>query len=417
MIGRVIITVLILAVWGWVGGFFETITPLVAGPAATWQFDNSNTSYVMSQYGMRFGQATHWMIDVIAILVLLGLWLGPIRRALSVIILVVTASALLLSPAHAYYASQDYAEVYTVLPNESAFLIPDVGANKDTQAQFGSVDYLKANKVPLKRVSIPHVRLENSGWFANQVVPAARLVIVDRTPFMREWNADPSKGTSHKNEGFRCESKDSIAVTTAIAIAAYVTEEDAPQFLYHFGVNPPWSASKNPDADRHNPEVIFSSVLYGRSLEQVMDSNVHGKVHAALCAETAKLDLDELFSHKSDIMAAVEKSVRDTYTPMGITLEYIGFSDELSYEPDIQKAINRVYVSRKEALAAIALQPAMPVLQQEADMEIKRGLAAGLSSKGLPNMPSFMLLNKDIFDIFGGWLKSDYTPAKVGSSK
>jgi hypothetical protein len=289
-------------------------------------------------------------------------------------------------------------------------MIPDVGANKTTQSAYGSIDYLKENKVALKRVNIPHTRLDNSGYFANQVVNAATLILVDRAPYQREWSADPKKGTATKNEGMRCESSDSIAVTTAITIAAYVTEEDAPQFLYHFGVNAP-------EGKRDDPNVIFSSVLHGRSLEQVMDTNVRGKIHAALCNEMGTRSLNKLFAEKTAIIQAVEKAARDTYKPMGITLEYIGFADEFTYDPEIQKAINRVYISEQESRSALNLQAAMPVLQQEADMEIKRGLAAGLSSKGLPSMPSFMFLNRDILDVLGGWLKSDYTSVPMGSAQ
>jgi hypothetical protein len=49
----------------------------------------------------------------------------------------------------------DYTEAYIILPNESAFWIPDAGANKDTQARFESEEYLNANKVPVKRIPAP----------------------------------------------------------------------------------------------------------------------------------------------------------------------------------------------------------------------------------------------------------------------
>jgi hypothetical protein len=42
----------------------------------------------------------------------------------------------LAGPAEAYYDKTDYTEAYFILPNESAFYIPDVGANRDGQAKL-----------------------------------------------------------------------------------------------------------------------------------------------------------------------------------------------------------------------------------------------------------------------------------------
>jgi hypothetical protein len=96
--------------------------------------------------------------------VVVGIWWKP---AMKLIAAITAAAVLLVAPvwsARAYYDKQDFAEVYFILPNESAFFIPDAGANRDTQTQFGSEEYLKANKIPAKRFQIPHAKLSGSSY-------------------------------------------------------------------------------------------------------------------------------------------------------------------------------------------------------------------------------------------------------------
>jgi hypothetical protein len=66
--------------------------------------------------------------------------------------------------AYAYYDQANYTEAYFILPNESAFFIPDVGANKETQGGFGSEAYLQENKIPAKRFEIPHQKLSGTSF-------------------------------------------------------------------------------------------------------------------------------------------------------------------------------------------------------------------------------------------------------------
>lgn len=401
MFGRVAGTVVVLAGWGYFSGLMRTVEPLVQGKAAVWQLKDSDAAYVAAQYGMSFGPAVTWAAAALAILLLVLIWKGPILRALrgqtGTAALALAAALLLASqPASAYYAQQNYPEWEVIRPNESAFLIPMMGANKDSQAEFGSVEYYKEKKVPTKRVQIPHYQLPKSSWTVDYWVPSEQLIIVDRTPTRREWTKEIGKGTEKADEGLRCESRDSFPVTTAITVAAYVTEENAPTFLYHFG-------TKAIQGKRDDPQVIFASVVEGRSLAEVLDTNVRGMIHIQLCAEMARYDLDakdpeaDLFRKKNEMIAKVVERVTALYKPMGISFEYLGLSDELTYEPEIQTAINRVFLARKEGEAAIALQPALPVLQAEADIEVKKGLATALKvglseglKKGIPTLPNFV---------------------------
>ena len=64
------------------------------------------------------------------------------------------------SQVFAFYDKQDRAEAIYILPNESFFWIPDVGENKSSQAKLDSEEYYAANKLPVKRFIIPHVKFQ-----------------------------------------------------------------------------------------------------------------------------------------------------------------------------------------------------------------------------------------------------------------
>ena len=50
---RGLITFVAVLVWGWISFAFNTVGPLVSGPVAGKQFDNTDGGYVVAQYGIR----------------------------------------------------------------------------------------------------------------------------------------------------------------------------------------------------------------------------------------------------------------------------------------------------------------------------------------------------------------------------
>ena len=204
LLGRGIATVAAILIYGWVNFLLSPVSTILSGDAAAKQLENSDTAYVTSVWGMKF--FGNLGIPLVALLaVLAAIWWVPARRWLTAtrataVLLALIAAA---SPASAYYDKNDYTEAIYILPNQSAFVIPDAGANKDSQAQFMSLDYLKANKVAAKRVVIPHVKLSGSGAWSDYYVPSARVIIVDRSPYNREWVTAANRGTSNRNEGMR----------------------------------------------------------------------------------------------------------------------------------------------------------------------------------------------------------------------
>jgi hypothetical protein len=344
-----------ILLYGWVNFVINTSTTPLSAELAGQQFDNSDLSYLTSAFGFRFFASLGLPILVL-ILVLIVIWWSYLKPYLTKIFLPVLAILSLLfsgTQTRAYYDRTDYSEAVFILPNESSFFIPDVGANKDTQAKFGSLEYLESNKIAAKRFIIPHAKFSGSGnlWM-DYYVPTGRLIIVDRTPYNREWVAAHDRGTSARNEAFPCQSQEGINVTTEVAIATSVTEENAAKFLYWFGTMPPLG-------DRANPAVIFTSVYYGRNLAEVMDSVGRGKVQALVCHEIGARCFENVNKEINGIMDAVEKKAAEFFAAKGITLDYIGWAGTFTFDKDIQQAINGRYTAEK-------IQPILSTLQNKA---------------------------------------------------
>ncbi len=119
---------------------------------------------------------------------------------------------------------------------------------------------------------------QGSGGFFDFYVPAGRLIIVDRTPFSREWVDSAERGTSQQKQGFPCQTAEGLNVTAGVSIGASVLEANAAKYLYRFGVLPV-------PGDRSDPKVIFTSVYYSRKLSDVMDDVGRKKVQTLVCNE------------------------------------------------------------------------------------------------------------------------------------
>jgi len=363
---------LVLAYW-FVAAIFGPIETLITGDVAGDQFDNSNAAYLIAMSAFNGFGFVHTLVLLALGASMIYIWADVAVKAvkalmaLSVVFLVAHSS-----PVWAYADTTDKTEAYTILPNQSAFWVPDAGANKDDQKQFESEAYYAERKIAAKRFIIPHAKLGNSGGFLGWdfYVPTGRLYIVDRTPYSREWVKDASRGTSSKDESFPCQSKEGLNIRVGVSIGTSVSEDNAAKFLYNFGVTPP----KGLPTD---PVVIFTSVYYGRSLQEVMDDVGRKKVQTLVCNEIGKRTFDEANADMVAEMVSVEKNTKDYFSAVGITLNFIGWADTFSFDPDVQYAVNQKYEAEK-------LASAIPILQQVAQLKVQAGLGKGLENHGLP---------------------------------
>ena len=353
---RVIFSVGAILVYGWVNFLLNPVATLVSGTAAGQQFQNSDTSYFSAYYGISiFG---HLGIPTVVLFgVLVWIWWDVAAGLLGRLTMIgLLLTNLLPRPAAAYYDKTDFTEAYTILPNESGFWIPDVGANKDSQAQFESEAYLNANRVALKRFIVPHAKLQGSGSFYDFYVPAGRLIIVDRTPFSREWVDAADRGTSRRREGFPCQSREGINIAVGISIGASVTEVNAAKYLYRFGV-------MAPAGDRTDPRIIFNSVYYSRKLAEVMDDVGRKKVQTLVCDEIAARTFDKANEEAVQVMTSVKQKAAAYFADVGITLDFIGWADTFTFDHVVQEAVNRRYVASQDQAIAALLAPYTATIQ------------------------------------------------------
>ena len=390
--GRAIGTVLAFIAYWAVNVLYAPQATLSVGRAAGKQFENSDGGYVDATYWTNFVSGIGGLLSLLLLLAIVMIWWSPVKRWLATLAVAGLAfAAFQPHPASAYYDKQDWAESYFILPNESAFFIPDVGANKNSQAAFGSEEYLKENKIAAKRFNVPHVKLENSGLWSNFYVPAGRLIIVDRTPFSREWVSQEHRGTSRKDESFPCQSKEGLNIGVGMSIGASLLEENSPRFLHRFGVKPPVG-------DRKQPEVIFNSVFYGASLIEAMDGPVRSNIQAMVCEEFTMRSFEEGNEQAAQIRKIVESKIKVYLTSIGPTLDFIGWADTFTFDRDIQKAINDRYTAEKIA-------PVLPTLERMAAIRLQEGLADGLKTKGLP--ANFVAIPDSWGSMLSGLLKGD----------
>jgi len=364
LVKRGIATVVAVAAYGAANILYAPPATVMSGEVAGRQFDNTDGSYIQSIYAVHLLSSFSGLITLALLVALALIWYQPLsevlqrRRSKRLLLLVGLALGLTYPPsaAHAYYDKTDYTEAYTILPNESAFWIPDVGANKDNQAQLETEAFLNANKVSLKRFIVPHVKLQGSGSFFDFYVPAGRLIIVDRTPFSREWVDSPARGTSNRQEGFPCQSKEGLNVTVGVALGASVTEQDAAKYLYHFGVIAP-------KGDRKDPQIIFTSVYYSRSVRDVMDDFGRKKVSEIVCDEITARSFDKVNEEAKLIKDTAAKKITEYFATLGITIDFMGWADTFTFDKAVQDAVNRRYIATKDQEIAQALQPYTATIQ------------------------------------------------------
>lgn len=394
---RLCLSIVAISAFTWINFFLNAAGTLIGGEAAVHQFDNSATSYLVATPLTQF--AGHLGLSSIFLLIVLALiWLAPLKRLWSAIATGAIVALLFASPhpAQAYYDKYDYTEAVYVLPNQSAFFVPDVGANKDTQAQFGSQEYYDQNKVASKRVLIPHAKLVNSGAWSDYYVPSARVILVTRLPYNNEWVTDPNRGTANKNEGYPCNTKDGLNLTTGINIGVSVSEAGAAKYLYHFG-------TEMPAGDPRDPAVIFTSVYYARPVKAVMDTIGHGAVGQFLCDEISARTLMENNGQAGAIIKSVREKATAYFDARGITVDFLGWGDTFDFDKAVQKAINDLF-------AANLLAPALPTLQGLAEVQVKEGLGQGLATHGLP--ANLLVLTSGLSEFVGQLIKS--APAAMG---
>jgi hypothetical protein len=334
---------------------------------------------------MNFFSAIGTIATVLFIGVLACIWFKPakdaFKRVSSTLALLLAVGAALLigtTDGRAFFEKVDRTEIYPILPNQSAFWIPETGAVKDKQVQVDSEAFLNDNKVQLNRFQIPHQKLAGSagnsvfsGW--DYFVPAGRLIIVDRTPFSREWVDAQERGTSVKKEGFPCQSKEGLNVTVGVALGASVSQANAAKYLFRFGVLPPKGDVRGAaDSVENDGKIIFTSVYYSRSVQNVMDDFGRKKILEVICDQITSRTFDKVNEDAKLIKDTAAKQIVDFFAGYGITIDFMGWADTFTFDKEVQDAVNRLYIAKQDEDIGRRLQPYTDVIKALAQAQAQR---------------------------------------------
>lgn len=220
-----------------------------------------------------------------------------------------------------------------VATHETAFVVPLEGKSTD-QVKLDSAAAYDKFKVMTKRIQLDK-RWNQTGRISNdgEWIPTVKVIKVDRSPVTREWCADTDGGTNKKNEAIWAESSDSIGFSTGFNCTGYVAEADTSKFLYWYP---------------------------NTGLAIVMDSEIRNRIQQIVAEVSNKYTMDILRAQKQELIDSVRKDVIPFYAERGITITTIGQYGGFTYEnPDIQKAIDNVFVAQQEKAKEKSLLEAM----------------------------------------------------------
>lgn len=393
---RIAWSVVVIAMWSWINFFMNTVNPLVTSRMALKQFENSDTAYVASQYGMNLFSWLGGITTIILLGMLFLIWRKPCRsitKNLFVIAMLVASVGFTGTTAKAYYSKTDLTEMFYVRPNWSVFWVPDKGANLDSQGHMDSEEFYSKNRIPAKIFKIPHEIIPSSTGIMERDYygPVGRVYVVDRSMFNQRWTASGATGTSAKDQSFHCQTKEGINVTVEATVSAMIADANAPKYLFWWGLDL--------QDNTNDPNIIFASVLYSRPLANVMDEVVFGEAHRLLFSEIATRTLDQVNDQAQKIMDDVFKNLKTFCADRGITLVSFGSCGTFTFDKDVQQALNDRYT-------AIIIGPYLEALQKKSVID-----ALNRWDTHLPSNISLSWIPSSISDFFERWFKSEPAPA------
>lgn len=245
-------------------------------------------------------------------------------------------------------------------PNSTLIVVSQEGDTLEKQGQLDSLEYLKAKKVPSKRVELeqrwlkkgrPYLFLfdTNGEW-----IPSDKAIIVDRTPVNLEWTADKDRGSSSKNEGIIGEDMNSISFAIDWYVTATIIEEDAYKYLYWYGIDQNTSLKKGD----------WTYVVKARDLRSVVDTEVKRMVAELFTTEVGTRGLRDITTQdgiregiingKRSITASIKATITEYFKTKGITITATGWTGDITYfDQTVQDSINSEFIEDRKMAAQV----------------------------------------------------------------
>ena len=209
----------------------------------------------------------------------------------------------------------------TAESNETMFVIPLQGENKDNQALFDSAAYLNQKKVAAKEIQIPYRWLQTGRWENDGLwIPTVKVIKVDRSPVTVEFAVNDKNEAKKDADAIWVESADSVGFSTGFSVSALINMEDTATFLYRYPA---------------------------QSLRQVLSTEIRARIQQGAASFASKYPLDSLRAKKNEMVESIRADVVSFYKDRGITITTIGQFGGMTYEnPQIQQAIDAVFIAQ-----------------------------------------------------------------------
>lgn len=222
--------------------------------------------------------------------------------------------------------------------NQTGFLVP-LDQDTSLQAHFESAAYLADKKVAAKRVQI-HRRWVQRGWLytTGEYLDVERLIVVDRSPVIREWTDSHSTGSNPKDDSLSAQSKDGTGLKINMTCTAYIP-------------NIPEKAEE-PQGAEH-----FLYYYRGESLATVMDNEIRARAQAVAAEFCAQYPLETLRGTQHKLAEAVRDDVVPFFAKRGVAVTNIGLVGGFHYvNRDIQDSIDKAIQAQQLKVVATAQQ-------------------------------------------------------------
>lgn len=216
-------------------------------------------------------------------------------------------------------------DIITVNADQTAFQIPIQG-DRAGQAQLFTEDFLKEKKVSVKQVFVDYKRIKRTSFqMLGDWYPTTKVIVVDLKPVTRAWTKAAQSGTSAADQALIAETKESVAFSAEFNCNAAVDEANAAKFVHYY---------------------------YGKSLEEVMDSQVRPYAQQLFTEKCAEYTLDDLLLNKALITKYVREGVTRQFADRGINILSLGMQGEIVYLNNaIQDTIDKRIQSQNDYLA------------------------------------------------------------------
>jgi hypothetical protein len=276
----------------------------------------------------------------------------------------------------------DKPEFQTIEASQTAFLVPLIG-DTSNQGAFDSEELLLETKVATKEIQIPHrwVQTGRRHWMG-EWRPSATLIIVERKPVSRSWEAGESTATS-ANKAIFGETADNIGIYVGMNCTAMIEEKDAAKFVYRYNDTP---------------------------LETIIDTDIKKMVEDRFDIETALVMSTDIGSKKGEIMEKVKNYVVDYFKDYGITITVLGLKEGISFEnPEIQKALDEKFASEQElVIQQNKNEAAIAKAQAEAEAIIIAAEAQAKANETLAKSITDAILEQMYYEKWDGKLPNVY---------